>query len=375
MSETATVERRTVSFNGGGDFYSELKTRVGDWVNDPKRARRAHVRLYSKTAFILLWTAASWAGLMFWASSWWHVVLLAISLGLALAGIGFNVTHDANHGSYSPNRKLNGWMRWSMDVIGASSYVWRIKHNVVHHTYTNIEGHDSDIEQLPFLRLGPEQKHRPMHRFQHIYAWPLYGLFAVKWQLLSDLTLLSVGKVGETPLPWPQGREKVGFWLGKAIFATWAIILPVAFHWGSIFTVLIAFGIASFVLAFVLAITFQLAHCVEEAEFSTTEKMAEAGKVEWARHQVETTVDFAPRSRILAWYMGGLNFQIEHHLFSRVAHTHYPKIAPIVQEVCARYGVDYQVHQTLRSAVMSHIRFLARMGQPNPGQSGAHLPV
>ncbi len=141
-------------------------------------------------------------------------------------------------------------------------------------------------------------------------------------------------------------------------------MIPLFFH--SVWSVLIAFAIASFILAFVLAITFQLAHCVEEAEFSSIDKMVEAGKTEWARHQVETTVDFAPRSRLLAWYMGGLNFQIEHHLFSRVCHTHYPKIAPIVQEMCARHGITYQVHHTLTSAVMSHVRFLARLGRNAP---------
>lgn len=361
MSTGDTAGPRAISFSGGGDFYAELKTRVNEWIGDPKRARRAQARLYVKAAVIGLWAAASWVALMFVASTWWHLVLFALSLGLALAAIGFNVTHDANHGAFSRNRRVNDWMRWSMDLIGASSYVWRVKHNVVHHTYTNIEGADSDIEQLPFLRLAPDQKRQWFHRYQHVYAWPLYGLFAVKWQLLSDITLLFVGHIEGAPLPWPKGRELAGFILGKVAFFGWALVIPLMFH--SVWAVLLAFAIASFILAFVLAITFQLAHCVEEAEFSSVEKMVEAGKTEWARHQLETTVDFAPKSRVLAWYMGGLNFQIEHHLFSRVCHTHYPTIAPIVQEVCARHGVTYRVHHTLRGAVMSHVRWLARMGR------------
>ncbi len=355
-----------ISFTGGGSFYVELKALVKEYLSDPRRQRRAQRRIYVKTGVILGWTAVSWALLMFAASTWWQAGLLAVSLGLAVAGIGFNVTHDANHGSYSKVRWLNQSLRWSLDLIGASSYVWRIKHNVVHHTYTNIAGADSDIEQLPFLRLAPDQKRRWFHRFQHIYAWPLYGFFAIKWQILGDVTQLSIGNIEGTSLPWPRGRELVGFWVGKLIFLTWAIGIPLLFH--PVWQVALAFFVTSFVLAFVLALTFQLAHCVEEAEFSSVAEMADAGRVEWARHQVETTVDFAPRSRMLAWYMGGLNFQIEHHLFTRLCHTHYPSLAPIVQEVCERHGVRYRVHRNFAGALNSHVRWLRRMGHPT-----AHL--
>ena len=352
----------TIGFNGGGSFYIELKSLVKAHVSEPGRERRAKRRLYVKTGVIFAWAAASWTLLVFFASTWWQGGLCALSLGLAVAGIGFNVTHDANHGSYSNVRWLNRWMRWSLDVIGASSYVWRIKHNVVHHTYTNIAGADGDIEQLPFLRLAPDQKRRWFHRFQHVYAWPLYGFFAVKWQILGDVMQLKIGRIEDTPLPWPRGRELAGFWIGKAIFLGWTIGIPLFFH--PVWHVALAFFVTSFILAFVLALTFQLAHCVEEAEFSSITEMAEAGRVEWARHQVETTVDFAPGNAFLAWYMGGLNFQIEHHLFTKVCHTHYPNLAPIVQEVCERHGVRYQVHRTLSGAMNSHIRWLRRMGRP-----------
>lgn len=354
----------SISFNGGGAFYTELKALVRDHVSDRRRARRAQTHMYAKTVAMIGWAAASWALLMFFASGWWQGGIFAVSLGLALAGIGFNVTHDANHGSYSKHRWLNRSLRWSLDLIGASSYVWRIKHNVVHHTYTNISGADGDIEQLPFLRLAPDQRKRWFHRFQHIYAWPLYGFFAVKWQIFGDITQLRIGHVEGTPLPWPRGRELVGFWVGKFIFLTWAIGLPLLFH--PVWHVALGFLVASFVLAFVLALTFQLAHCVDGAEFTTTAAMATPERTEWARHQVETTVDFAPRNRFLAWYMGGLNFQIEHHLFSRVCHTHYPSLAPIVQEVCARHDIRYQVHHTLVGAIGAHVRWLRRMGQSAP---------
>jgi linoleoyl-CoA desaturase len=353
---------KAIGFAGGGPFYTELKARAREHVSDPGHARTAHRRLYLKSAVMVAWAAASWTLLMFVASGWWQAALLTLSLGLALAGIGFNVTHDANHGSYSNRRWLNRTMRWSLDLIGASSYVWRVKHNVVHHTYTNIAGADGDIEQLPFLRLAPDQKRRWFHRYQHFYAWPLYGFFAIKWQLLGDVTQLIVGHVEGTDLPWPRGRELAGFWLGKVAFLTWAIGLPLVFH--PAWQVALAFIGTSFVLAFTLAVTFQLAHAVDAAEFSSVDEMAGADRKEWARHQVETTVDFAPGNPVLAWYMGGLNFQIEHHLFPRVCHTNYPALAPLVREVCARYGVRYRVHRTLSQALASHVRWLRSMGAP-----------
>ena len=351
-----------IDFRGGGDFYAELKARVGQYLADPRRVRRAQARMYLKSAAILIWFAASWALLMFAASTWWQAGLLSVSVGLALAGLAFNITHDANHGAYSPSRRVNRAMCFSMDFMGASSYVWRTKHNVVHHTYTNIAGADSDIDSMPFARLAPEQPLRPLHRFQHLYLWLLYGLFAIKWHTGGDFGYLREGRVAETPLRWPRGGQLAGFWAGKAVFVSWAVVIPALFH--PIWTVAVAFGIASFVLAITLAVTFQLAHCLEEAEFPSAQDMAGAERTEWARHQVETTVDFAPRNRFLAWYLGGLNFQIEHHLFSRVCHTHYPAVAPIVREVCARHGVRYQAHRTLRSAIASHARWLRRMGRP-----------
>ncbi len=366
MSTRQSVRR--IDFQGGGPFYSELKQRVRALLDEPGRARRAQTRIYVKSAVMLLWAVASWVGLVVVASNWWQGAIGAVSLGLAMAGVGFNITHDANHGSYSPSRRVNRVMSWTMDLIGASSYVWRTKHNTAHHTFTNISGADSDIDSMPFARFAPDQPRRPYHRFQHVYMWFLYGLFAIKWHTVGDFGYLAARKIGETPLKWPKGGELVGFWLGKVVFFSWTLAIPLLLH--PVWQVLVVFAVASFVLAFTLAVTFQLAHCLEEAEFSSIEEMEGAGASEWARHQVETTVDFAPRNRFLTWYLGGLNFQIEHHLFSRVCHTHYPAMAPVVREVCERHGVRHQSHDTLAPALASHARWLRHMGaKPQPASA------
>jgi len=361
MTTSAGTPRRRIDFKGGGDFYTELKKSVREVTEAPGRQRRATVRMYSKSAFMIAWVVASWVGLVFFAGNWWQGAIGAVSLGFAMAGVGFNITHDANHGAYPGGTRANRAMSWTMDLIGASSYVWRTKHNTAHHTFTNISGADSDIDSMPFARFAPDQPRRPYHRFQHVYMWFLYGLFAIKWHSVGDFSYLAAKKIGETPIAWPKGRELAGFWIGKVIFFSWTLAIPLLLH--PVWQVAVVFAVSSFVLAFTLAITFQLAHCLEEAEFSSIEQMEVAGPSEWAKHQVETTVDFAPRSRLLTWYLGGLNFQIEHHLFSRIGHIHYPAMAPVVREICERHGVRHHTHETLWPALVSHARWLRQMGE------------
>lgn len=351
-----------IEFRSGGPVHTQMRRRVAEYLADPERVRRGQRGLYAKTAVLAAWVVLSWLGLMFASQAWWQTVLLAISLGLALAGLGFNVSHDANHGSYSPNRRLNRAMRWTLDLMGASSYVWRTKHNVVHHTFTNIAGADSDIDSMPFARFAPDQTRHPWHRWQHVYIWPMYGLVATKWYTVGDAAYLLNGRIEQTRLRRPRGGDLVGLVLGKAAFLAWTLVIPMTVHpW---WQVLLVFGLVSFVLALTMAVVFQLAHCVEEAEFSSLDAMAGAGRTDWAVHQLETTVDFAPGNRLLTWYLGGLNFQVEHHLFSTVCHAHYPALARIVRDVCAEHGVPYHVHPTLRAAIASHHRWLRRMGAP-----------
>lgn len=361
-----------VAFDGGGALYTELKASVREYLGRPGVERRALRALHVKSISIALWAIASWVLLVFFATNWWQALVLAVSLGLAVAGLGFCVAHDANHGAFSTRPWVTKLVQWSLDVIGGSSYVWRIKHNVVHHTYTNVAGIDADIEVMPLARFAPEQELRSYHRWQHLYMWPLYGLVTLQWQIAGDFRYLAKGDIGGTPVPWPKGKALAGFWLGKVAFVSWALVIPMLFHpW---WAVILLFLLGSLVLAETLAITFQLAHCLEEAAFPSRADLTGDERSEWARHQVETTVDFAPGNRFLTWYMGGLNYQIEHHLFSRICHVHYPAIAPIVADVCRRHGVKYESHRTLAGALGSHQRWLRRMARPEPGSADAYPP-
>ena len=350
-----------LKFADDSGFHREVKRRVLEYFQRTGLSQRDSPRMYLKTAVLVLWFGLSYALLVFAATTFWQGALLSFSLSLAMAGIGFGIQHDANHGAYSSHGAINRLMGTTLDMLGASSYLWRFKHNVSHHTYTNL-GADDDINLGPFGRLSPAQPRRRFHRLQQFYIWALYGLLIPHWHFVYDFKNVARGQIAQNRFPRPRGLHLVELIAGKAVFFGWAFVVPALFHpW---WVVLLYYAGTSFVLSLVLSVVFQLAHCVEEADFPEprpgTSRLPDA----WAVHQVETTVDFARGSRVLTWYLGGLNFQIEHHLFPRICHVHYPRVADIVQAVCAEFGVRYTAHERLFGAISSHWRWLRRMGSP-----------
>lgn len=351
-----------LKFAGDTGFHREVKRRVRQYFEESRRSPRDCPRMYLKTGVLLFWFGASYALLVFAATAWWQGVLLSVSLALSMAGIGFCIQHDANHGAYSNHRGVNRVMSLALDMLGASSYVWRYKHNVSHHTFTNVDGGDDDINIGPLVRLSPAQPRYPIHRVQQFFIWGLYALLMVKWHFVSDFRNVARARIARNHFPRPKGWSLVGLIGGKVFFYGWALVVPALFHpW---WVVLLGYLGTSMVLSIVLSLVFQLAHCVEEADFpeplAGTDQMQDA----WAVHQVQTTVDFARENRLLTWYAGGLNFQIEHHLFPRICHIHYPRISEIVEQVSAEYGVRYRANKTFRGAITSHWRWLRHLGRP-----------
>jgi linoleoyl-CoA desaturase len=338
-------------------FHAELRRRVRAQFSrdEPLESKtRGTTAAHLKTATLFGWLVASYLLLVFAAHGPWTAALFAGSLGLAMAGIGFNVMHDGGHGSYSSDPRVNRLMARSLDLLGGSSYIWHRKHNLLHHTWPNVPGLDDDIETGGLARLSPDQRRRPFHRFQWLYMWPLYGFLAVKWHFFDDFAFLATCRVGSRRFPRPQGRDLAVFAAGKLVFFTWAFAIPLLRH--PLPVVLATYVGCAFVLGLTLSVVFQLAHCVPEAATGPADELS------WARRQVESSVDFARGHGLITWYLGGLNYQIEHHLFPQIAHVHYPAIAPTVEAVCREFGVRYSAYPTLRSALWGHFRFLQRLG-------------
>jgi linoleoyl-CoA desaturase len=351
-----------IKFGKADDFQAELKRRVDVYFQDSGRRQRDCPQLYLKTGIILGIYALSYCLLVFYASNRWQAVPLAIILGLTTAEIGFNIQHDGSHRAYSDHQWINKLMAMTLDLIGGSSFIWHWKHDIFHHTYVNITGHDADIDIGVFGRLSPHQKRRPFHRWQHLYLWPLYGVLAIKWHLFDDFRDVIAGRIGGHKIPRPSGWEWILFFGGKIIFFTLAFGIPLLIHPGIV--VVSCYAVVAVVTGIALSLVFQVVHVVEQARFPMPGP--ESGRIEntWAVHQVETTVDYARHSPIAIWLVGALNFQIEHHMFPRLSHVNYPAISKLVEETCLEFGVKYSEHQSFRAGLASHYRWLRRMGSP-----------
>jgi linoleoyl-CoA desaturase len=356
----ADAERLT--FNGDNAFHRELRRRVDAEFKRSGTSQRDSAQMYLKTAVILATFALTYAALVFFAVRWWQALPLALVLGIAMAGIGFNIMHDGGHQAYSERRWINRLMALALDLVGGSSYIWQWKHARFHHTWVNVAGHDSDIDLGVLGRLSPQQPRRPWHRWQHLYLWPLYGVTAIRWHLFGDFRDMITGTVGERPFKRPKGWNLVGFVIGKLVFFTLAFGLPLMFH--PIVSVLVFYALVSAVAGILLALVFQMAHVVEEAAFPVPDEAGQQIDTPWAIHQLETTVNFARGNRVLSWLIGGLNFQVEHHLFPRISHVHYPLVARVVEATCREYGVTYREHRTFGAGIASHYRLLRRLGRP-----------
>ncbi len=330
-----------------------LQARVDRFFRATGRSRHADFGMYLKAALLLAWFGGSYFALVFRALTWWQGALAAISLGLAAAGIGFNIQHDGNHGSFSKRAWVNRLAGLTLDLLGASSYLWIQKHNLAHHTYTNIPGSDEDIEIHPVGRLAPGDPYYRFHRLQHIYLWFVYALLPAQWHFYNDFKKLWSGKISNRRYPRPRGIELASLVAGKLVFVAWAFVLPSLYH--RVWVVFVFYFLTTGILGLVLSVVFQLAHSVEETGHPS---LRDGMRSEWVRHQIETTAEFARDNRLITWYLGGLNFQTTHHLYPRVCHVHYPRLSRIIERVCRRHGAEYLAQRSLGGAIRSHYRFL-----------------
>ncbi|MEO9175140.1 MAG: acyl-CoA desaturase [Gaiellales bacterium] len=356
---------RRPCFASGGDVFREIQQDVEAILAHRGTRRWADLRLRVKAVVAVGVLALAWTLLVTTSPGLLAGIACLIGVGLGAMLVGFSVQHDANHGASFGARRWNRIVGFSADsLLGFSSYAWRVKHNVAHHTYTNVDGYDDDITQVPLARLLPVQRSRPWYRLQQFYIWPLYSLMVLRLQVIGDAAAFIRGSIGRSRLRVPRGWDLAGLLSGKLVYIGWAVVIPLLIYpW---WVVAIAYLCVSMAVSIVMATTFQLAHCVEEASCPTSDELGDGSRV-WAVHQIESTVDFCPRNPVLTWMLGGLNYQIEHHLFPRLPHTLYPKIAHVVRARAEQHGVRYTVQPTLWRALCSHaghVREMGRRGEP-----------
>ena len=292
----------------------------------------------------------------------WMLFLLYILSGLGMAGIGMGVMHDAIHGSYSKNNKINTLLGYSFNLIGGNAVVWKIQHNVLHHTYTNIAHADDDLNAPFFLRFSPHAKHYWVHQFQHIYIWFFYAISTISWITSKDFVRLkrykNMGLLTEKQ-DYKKELAKLTAW--KIFYYSYALVLPmimVPFSWGLI---LLAFLCMHFVTGTLVSVVFQIAHIMPDTKFPLPDKEGVIND-NWYGHQLATTSNFSPNSGFLFWLIGGLNYQVEHHLLPDVCHVHYKKLTKIVAETAREFGMPYHVKKSMFQAIVAHTKMLRSLG-------------
>lgn len=346
---------------GKDNFHEELKLRVNKYFIDNHRPMTGNFQLLFKAALLCLGYLLVYVHLVFFTPNVWIAIPECILFGGLTAAIGFNVMHDGAHGSFSPNKIINKMAGSSLNFLGASAIMWNMKHNIIHHTFTNIDGVDDDIEARPWLRFASTQKKMKMHKFQHYYFWFLYTLLHLIWIFMTDYTKYFTGRIGSMPLRKMTPYEHFSFWAAKIIYAFMFVVLPIMLLGFKLW--IIGFLIITMTTGFVISIVFQLAHTVEHTEFPVPDEITNKIENDWAIHQINTTANFATHNKVISWLVGGLNFQIEHHLFPRISHVHYPAISKIIKRTCAEYGILYVEYPKMISAIHSHFLYLKRLGQ------------
>lgn len=343
-------------------FWKTLKANVNAYFVTNNISPKGNTNMVIKTLAMYAMYLLPFVLILIYPTTPIIALLLAMVMGLGKAGIGMSVMHDGLHGSYSSKKWVNRLMGASMYVIGSNVFNWKIQHNIFHHAYTNIDGLDEDIQTRWIIRLSEHTPLKTIHKYQYIYAYLLYSLMTFS-MLIGDITqLVGYNKSGLTRLHKANPTREMMIALGvKLVYLFTVIGLPIMLTTFSWWQVLIGFVVMHLVAGFIFSIVFQMAHIMEHAAQPTVDEHG-ITKNEWAIHQLMTTVNFAPKNRLLNWYVGGLNFQVEHHLFPNICHLHYKNISPIVEQTAKEFGVPYYSIPTLGKAVSSHTKRLKELG-------------
>ena len=345
------------------DFVTDLKGEVNKWFEVTGKSDKANAAMVLKTVIILGTLIGSYLLLLTNSVSGWGAIGMVVLMGVAMAGTGFSIAHDALHGAYSNKPWVNTMLGGTFDLLGANGYMWQITHNVIHHTYTNIQGIDEDLTVSPLLRLSPRSEWLPIHKFQQWYAPLAYSMSTIFWAVAKDYKYFLAKDIG----PFKDKKHPTGavVWLvvSKLAYYGYALVLPLMLIQAPWWKILLGFLAVHMIAGVILGVVFQLAHVVEGTEYPLPD---DTGNMEhtWAVHEMLTTANFARKSKLICWYVGGLNFQIEHHLFPKVCSIHYPAISDIVKSVADRHGIPYFENQTFWQAVRSHWRMLGLYSDP-----------
>lgn len=359
------MKEKNISFSrtDSAKFFRTLNKRVNNYFKNNNIKKTGNWQLWLKTVIMFALFLTPYFLIITIDMATWLQLLLTIIMGVGMAGVGMNVMHDGNHGSFSNKEWINRLMGSSIYILAGNVYNWQVQHNVLHHTYTNVHGHDEDLDAGRILRFTKHAEWKWYHKFQHYYSILLYGLLTINWAITTDFQQMKRYmkrklSYGELPSPMANWSKLV---ISKLIYIGVWIVLPLVISDMPWWKLLIGFLIMHYTAGLILSVVFQLAHVIEDAEMPVPDKNGSL-KNTWAIHQLKTTVNFGAKSKLINWFTGGLNHQVEHHIFPNISHIHYGKIAKIVKETAKEFNLPYNEYKTTRKAIVAHFKFLKEMG-------------
>ena len=359
--------KHTFPKNSDIEFYRVLRDRVNSYFKTNNKTTHGTWNMALKTIVMFSLLFVPYFVMLFSGmTAPWLILLMWFLMGLGKAGIGLNIMHDANHGSLSSKKWVNKMLGESINILGGNAEIWKMQHNVLHHTYTNIENADDDISAPFLLRFSPHTKWNVFHKYQFLYFWILYGLSTISWATSKEFVqLVRYRKLRliKTKADLRRLLTKLIGW--KVVYWVYILVVPILVMPVSIWLVLLGFLVMHFTTGLVLTMIFQTAHVMPECEFPVPDDKGELENT-WAVHEMLTTANFGPKSRIFSWCIGGLNYQIEHHLFPKICHVHYKSLSKIVRQTARDFNIPYNSQRTFLTAMWGHIRLLYQLGRMKP---------
>ena len=345
-------------------FFKTLNKRVNQYFKEKNILKTGNWKLYTKAIIMFTIFFVPLILILTVAMPQWVSLLLTVLIGIGMAGVGMNVMHDSNHGSFSSKKWVNKLMGSSIYILAGNVYNWKVQHNVLHHTFTNIKGHDEDIDAGRIIRFSKHSKWFNIHKFQKYYSFFLYGLLTINWAITTDFKQMNNYlkrklSYGRFPNPATEWTKLI---ISKIVYYAIWIVLPILvldIAWWKIF---IGFFVMHYTAGMILSVVFQLAHVVPKTNMPLPDKNGNM-KHTWAMHQFYTTANFAPTNKFICWYTGGLNHQVEHHVFPHISHIHYGKIAKIVKKTALEFNLPYNEYKTTRKAILEHFKQLKTLGK------------
>ena len=288
---------------------------------------------------------------------------LSFTMGLGLSGVGLCIMHEANHGAYNKKKFINYLAGSIINIMGSHRYLWQLRHNGLHHVYTNMFDYDYDMARTFLIRHSRDWERKWYHRYQHIYALLIYFNYTLIWILVYDWIHLVefYGKVGTKKNKAIPIHVIISIFFWKMVHLYLMIVLPYMVLDLALWQVLIGFVTMHWTLSAIIGVTFQVNHTIE----GTVNIEADAQGViqeSWAKQMVKTSFNFSTKNKAVTYFLGGLNFQIEHHLFPKMSYSHFFAIKPMVKEVLEKHGYTYNDCGSWLNAILMHLKYLKRLG-------------